>query len=134
MAARRWRLALDISSYCEIMVSIMEAKMTATIGHFDIAGDNLDALSGFYKGLFQWDITLRGPGYAQVETPGLRGAIAEAPAPSLTLGIIVDDLDAALAQATALGGAVIMPAMDNGWVRKGQVRDPAGNLLTLIQK
>jgi hypothetical protein len=23
---------------------------------------------------------------------------------------------------------------DNGWVRKAQVRDPAGNILTLIQK
>jgi hypothetical protein len=26
-----------------------------------------------------------------------------------------------------------MPATDNGWVHKAQVRDPAGNLLTLIQ-
>jgi predicted enzyme related to lactoylglutathione lyase len=39
-----------------------------------------------------------------------------------------------LAQVDALGGAITMPATDNGWVRKGQVRDPAGNILTLIQK
>ena len=25
------------------------------------------------------------------------------------------------------------PPTDNGWVVKGQVKDPAGNLLTLIQ-
>jgi hypothetical protein len=26
-----------------------------------------------------------------------------------------------------------MPPTDNGWVVKAQIRDPAGNLLTLIQ-
>jgi predicted enzyme related to lactoylglutathione lyase len=104
------------------------------IGHFDIAGEELGKLGDFYGALFGWTIAPRGPGYAQVATPGLDGAIVEAPAASLTIGIIVADLEQALAQAEALGGAVAMPAMDNGWVRKGQVRDPAGNLLTLIQK
>lgn len=94
----------------------------------------MEALTGFYGSLFGWEIVPRGPGYAQVETPDLRGAIVETPDASLTLGIIVDDLDEALAQAETLGGAVIMTATDNGWVRKGQVHDPAGNLLTLIQK
>ncbi|MBP2276055.1 VOC family protein [Sphingomonas sp. PL20] len=106
----------------------------ATIGHFDIAGDNMAALIGFYGGLFGWEITPRGPGYAQVATPNLRGAIVETPEPSAALGIVVDDLDAALAQAGELGGMIVMSATDNGWVRKGQVRDPAGNMLTLIQK
>lgn len=106
----------------------------ATIGHFDVAGSDLDALAKFYGGLFGWDIAPRGPGYAQVETPGLNGALVESPENSLTLGVVVADLDAALADAEKRGGAMVMPAMDNGWVRKGQVRDPAGNLLTLIQK
>jgi len=44
-------------------------QTVATIGHFDIAGDDMAALTGFYSGLFGWDITLRGPGYAQVATP-----------------------------------------------------------------
>ena len=104
------------------------------IGHFDIAGDELGKFGDFYGALFGWTIAARGPGYAQVATPGLDGAIVEAPTASLTIGIIVPDLEAALAQAEALGGSVAMPAMDNGWVRKGQVRDPAGNLLTLIQQ
>ena len=106
----------------------------ATIGHFEISGDNLDALSSFYGALFGWDVVPRGPGYTQVQTPGLHGAIVEAPKASLTLGVVVDDLDAALAEVVSLGGAVAMPAIDNGWVRKGQVSDPAGNVLTLIQK
>ena len=39
----------------------------------------------------------------------------------------------ALELAEAKGGSVAMPVVDNGWVKKAQVRDPAGNLLTLIQ-
>lgn len=103
------------------------------IGHFDIAGEEMHALARFYRTMFGWEVTPRGPGYAQVGTPGMRGALVEAPEASLTLGIIVPDLDAALGRVTGEGGTVTMAAMDNGWVRKGQVRDPAGNLLTIIQ-
>jgi predicted enzyme related to lactoylglutathione lyase len=106
----------------------------AMIGHFDVAGDNLEALSGFYRALFGWTVSPRGPGYAQIKTPGLSGALVESPTASLTLGVIVNDLDGSLAKAVAQGGDVVMSATDNGWVRKAQVRDPAGNNLTLIQK
>lgn len=104
------------------------------IGHFDIAGSELESLSQFYVGLFGWNVASRGPGYAQVSTPGLNGALVEAPEASLTLGVIVDDLDEALDKSQALGGSVTMSATDNGWVRKAQIADPAGNLLTLIQR
>ena len=104
------------------------------IGHFDIAGGDIAGLSSFYRDVLGWAVEDRGPGYAQVETPSLRGALVEAPESSLTLGVVVDDLDAALLDAAAAGGSVVMPATDNGWVRKAQVADPAGNVLTLIQK
>jgi hypothetical protein len=104
------------------------------IGHFDIAGSDIGRLSTFYREVFGWAAETRGPGYAQVETPSLRGALVEAPEASLTLGVVVDDLDAALIEAASAGGTVVMPATDNGWVRKAQVADPAGNVLTLIQK
>jgi predicted enzyme related to lactoylglutathione lyase len=106
------------------------------IGHFDVAGPDLAELAPFYAGVFGWQVTPRGPGYAQVQTPdgSPNGALVEQPAAALTLGIVVPDLDGALAQAEARGGRVEMPATDNGWVRKAQVRDPAGNLLTLIQQ
>ena len=111
--------------------------MSATpgvIAHFDIAGGDIAGLSSFYRDMFGWAVADRGPGYAQVETPSLRGALVEAPESSLTLGIVVDDLDAAVLDASSAGGSVVMPATDNGWVRKAQVADPAGNVLTLIQK
>ncbi|WP_170131665.1 VOC family protein [Quadrisphaera granulorum] len=110
------------------------------IGHFDVLGPELGPLAAFYGSVFGWEVSSRGPGYAQVSTPGrggasgLRGAITEAPDASLTLGVVVADLAAALARAEAAGGSVAMPATDNGWVTRAQVRDPAGNLLTLIQQ
>lgn len=106
------------------------------IGHFDVAGPDLARLGPFYADVFGWQVAPRGPGYAQLRTPAGSpdGALVEQPGAALTLGIVVPDLARALAQATAAGGCVEMPATDNGWVRKAQVRDPAGNLLTLIEQ
>ena len=104
-------------------------------GHFDIAGPELAPLAQFYARLFGWQVTPRGPGYAMVATPagGPDGAIVETPEPSLVFGIVVAELAAALAAAVTEGGRVVLEATDNGWVRKAQIADPAGNVLTLIQ-
>lgn len=105
------------------------------IGHFDIAGPDLETLCAFYAGVLDWEVTPRGPGYAMIATPagGPDGALVEAETASLTLGIVVPDLARALELTEGGGGTIAMPIVDNGWVRKAQVRDPAGNLLTLIQ-
>jgi predicted enzyme related to lactoylglutathione lyase len=103
------------------------------IGHFDIAGPDIGPLGEFYTALFGWQVTPRGPGYAMVGTPGLNGALVEQADASLTIGVVVPDLDKALSLAAAQGGAVTMPKTDNGWVKKAQIADPAGNRLTLIQ-
>lgn len=105
------------------------------IGHFDISGPDIEVLRTFYAGVFDWGVTPRGPGYAMVATPegAPDGALIEAETASLTVGVVVPDLDRALELAEAKGGTVAMPVLDNGWVKKAKVRDPAGNLLTLIQ-
>jgi predicted enzyme related to lactoylglutathione lyase len=64
----------------------------------------------------------------------LRGSLVDAVAPQVALGVAVADLDSAVAEAERLGGSVVMPPTDNGWVVKAQVTDPAGNVLTLIQQ
>jgi predicted enzyme related to lactoylglutathione lyase len=104
-------------------------------GHFDIAGPDIGPLTSFYSKLFGWDVTPQGPGYAMVATPegGPNGAIVETETASLTFGVVVPDLDKALAMAAAEGGMVVLPKTDNGWVKKAQIADPAGNTLTLIQ-
>ena len=105
------------------------------IVHFDISGPNEDAVRTFYRDLLGWDVNPQGPGYALVKTPGgLRGSLVETEAPQVTLGVSVVDLDSAVAETGRLGGEVVMPPTDNGWVLKAQVRDPAGNVLTLIQE
>lgn len=104
------------------------------IVHFDICGPGEQDLHRFYGALLGWKVQPQGPGYALVDTPsGLRGAITDADQATVTLGVAVPDLAAALRDAEELGGSVIMPPTDNGWVVKAQVKDPAGNALTLIQ-
>jgi predicted enzyme related to lactoylglutathione lyase len=103
--------------------------------HFDISGVDDNALRRFYGDLLDWHVDPQGPGYALVQTPGgLAGSIVGAPQPGVTLGIAVESLEQAVGQATELGGTVLMPPTDNGWVAKAQIKDPAGNVLTLIQK
>jgi predicted enzyme related to lactoylglutathione lyase len=106
------------------------------IVHFDISGPRETDLHRFYAELLGWKVEPQGPGYALVETPGgLRGSLVESDGPAdVTLGISVPDLPAAVAAATSCGGTVVMPPTDNGWVVKAQIRDPAGNLLTLIHQ
>lgn len=112
-----------------------QAHIRNGIGHFDIAGPDTRTLQDFYAAVFAWEVAEQGPGYALVKTPegAPDGAVVEAGEASLTIGVVVPDLDRALAAAEARGGRVVMPATDNGWVAKAQVADPAGNVVTLIR-
>ena len=88
----------------------------------------------FYRDLLQWPTERRGPGYTLIsaDDAGIGGAIIDAADPRLVLGVTVSDLDATIAQVTELGGEVLMPPTDNGWVTKALVADPSGNQLSLI--
>jgi predicted enzyme related to lactoylglutathione lyase len=108
--------------------------MNNAVVHVDIAGPDEEPLRRFYADLLGWQVQPQGPGYALVETPGgLRGAIVEQERASVVLGVAVADLDASVRRAGHLGATIVMPPTDNGWVTKAQLRDPAGNLVTLIQ-
>jgi predicted enzyme related to lactoylglutathione lyase len=105
---------------------------TAAIIHFDITGPDDEVLRRFYGEVFTWTVDAKGPGYALVTTPQLRGAIVEG-APSITLGVAVTDLTTSVETAVSNGATVVMPPTDNGWVTKAQIADPCGNIITLIQ-
>lgn len=66
-----------------------------TVAHFDIAGPDLDALGDFYRSVVGWEPVPQGPGYSLLRTPdnGPNGALTEADAPAVTIGVAVDDLD-----------------------------------------
>ena len=104
------------------------------LAHFEIVGPEPERLHTFYAGVFGWEVAVQGPGYALVRTPegSPDGAVVEAEVPALTIGVVVADIDRAVAAAKAAGGTVIMPPTDNGWVVKAQVADPAGNRVSLI--
>jgi uncharacterized protein len=103
------------------------------VAHFDISGPDEEGLHRFYSDLLGWKVSPKGPGYALVQTPGgLGGAIVGAEEPGVSLGVVVQDLEQAVRHATGLGGTVVMPPTDNGWVVKAQVSDPAGNRVSLI--
>jgi predicted enzyme related to lactoylglutathione lyase len=109
------------------------------IGHFDVSGPNIAQLGNFYSSVFGWQVDPKGPGYALLNTPDGTpgGALVEAsdfePAASITIGIVVSDLDQTLQVAARAGGKIVMPKTDNGWVKKAQISDPAGNCVTVIQ-
>jgi predicted enzyme related to lactoylglutathione lyase len=109
--------------------------MNAPIVHFEMAGPDERSLHGFYGELFGWSVETMGPGYSLLETPdgSPNGAIREAEAPELSIGVGVANLEAAVERAVSNGGTVVMPPTDNGYVNKAQVTDPAGNLITLIE-
>lgn len=108
--------------------------MQARIAHFEIQGPEDGRIAAFYNQLLGWPTDPRGPGYTLIdgEGPGIGGAIADAPEERVVLGVIVSDLDATVARVAELGGEVLMPPTDNGWVIKAIVKDPSGNHLSLI--
>lgn len=112
------------------------ARVPYGIGHLDVAGPDLAALTPFYEEVFKWTVAPRGPGYAALVTPpgSANGALVEQAESSVTVGVVVPDLTQVLADAQRHGGSIAMPVTDNGWVRKAQLRDPAGNLWTVIEE
>src|SRR5580658_6443241 len=99
------------------------AHNTNGIGHFDIAGQDLSILGGFYAAVFGWKIDVKGPGYALSATPdgSANGALVESETSAITIGVIVPELSQAVEAAKRSGGSIVMPTTDNGWVRKAQV-------------
>ncbi len=108
--------------------------MTARLAHFEILGPDDGSLVAFYRDLLDWPTDSQGPGYTLVRPEGgPDGAIVESPDSRITLGVTVADLDTVVARVTELGGQVLMPPTDNGWVTRALVADPNGNTLSLIQ-
>ena len=107
--------------------------MTARLAHFEISGPDDQTLVAFYHHLLGWPTTSQGPGYTLVHPDGgPTGAIIESTENRVTLGVTVTDLHATVARATELGGQILMPPTDNGWVTRALIGDPAGNTLSLI--
>lgn len=115
--------------------------MPNLISHIEIAGPDGDKLRDFYTGLFGWPIEVKkqhgldygwfSPPFAESVTGGLRYE-PEGKA-EVVFYVSVDDLEASVNLAEALGGAVRIPPMDGAGSRFALVQDPDGNPIGLIQ-
>jgi predicted enzyme related to lactoylglutathione lyase len=50
----------------------------------------------------------------------------------VSFSVTIPDLEATITRVAELGGEVLMPPTDNGWVTEALVTDPDGNQLSLI--
>ena len=108
--------------------------MGAPVVHFEIYGKDASSLRAFYADLFGWEIHADNPmNYGLVHTnagdQGIGGGIAEGDA-RVNVVVEVDDLQAYLDKATALGGEVVTPVtVIPNMVTFAEFRDPAGNVI-----
>lgn len=90
--------------------------MGQPVVQWQILSRNPEAHSAFYARLFDWNVQQNNPlGYRMVDTAserGIPGGFWPAPPeakPFVQLFIEVEDVDATIAQAAQLGGAVLIP-------------------------
>lgn len=114
----------------------------AKIVHFELPIDDPVRATAFYRDVLGWEVAQFGEAPYWLVTggdpqaPGANGALVlrneTQAAPVLIAG--VDDIDAALDRAVALGAALVqakLPVPGVGW--SAYVRDPEGNTLGLFQ-
>ena len=119
--------------------------MGRAVVHFEIVGRDADALRSYYRELFGWETDVQQPfDYGLIDREantnadgvGIGGGIGSAgDGPGYTTFYVeVPDVAAALEQAAALGGTVVMgPETLMPGVTLGQFTDPEGHVVGLLQ-
>ena len=121
--------------------------MGQPIVHFEIIGRDPDRLRGYYAELFGWEYEVGDTVTASVSEPGSYGFIdvntlsgasgvnggvggGRSHEPAVLFYVGVDDVEAALARAEALGGRrVLGPEGAPGTLVVGRFSDPEGNVI-----
>lgn len=124
--------------------------MPNPVAHFEIYGDEPEKLAGFYRKLFNWDISSSGvEGYWSIKTVptddkgaptqagGINGGLMKRPMPDArawTNYVTVASLDESLKQAAALGAQILRPKSPvpkMGWF--AMLADPEMNVFGIWQ-
>jgi predicted enzyme related to lactoylglutathione lyase len=90
--------------------------MSAPVVQWQMVASNPDELVRFYRDLFGWEISTKNAmGYRQVKTGegGINGGVWPSPPGAhsfVQLFVSVPDVDRAVARATELGAAIIVPS------------------------
>jgi predicted enzyme related to lactoylglutathione lyase len=113
---------------------------TGSISHIEFPADDVERAKAFYAAIAGWDFSeMDGmEGYwlfrTSPESGGGIGKRGETVGDAVRIYIDVDDLEGAVAAATANGGSVITPPSDiPGQGRFAAVRDTEGNEVGLYQ-
>jgi len=109
--------------------------------HFEIRSMDPDAARAFYGELFGWTFPPGGvPGYSYVDSgvptgtiPGGIGPV-QGGTPMVTIFAGVEDVEAALERAVALGATVVQPATSVPGVTFGLFADPQGNVVGIASQ
>lgn len=115
--------------------------MGAAVTHFEINAKDVKRAQDFYSSLFDWKIQLdQTNNYGVVDTGlkmGIGGGIGQAREGSnaaVTFYVQVENVQAYLDKAVALGGKVVMPVtVIPNMVTYAQFADPEGNIIGLAQ-
>jgi predicted enzyme related to lactoylglutathione lyase len=116
--------------------------------HFEVVGQDVDKLKGYYSDLFGWDLEsveggptqyamLQREGNVNADGAGIAGGIGEAPEGypgHVTFYVEVPDVEAALAKAEELGGTRMMgPDEPTKGLVIGLFNDPEGHVIGLVK-
>lgn len=114
--------------------------MAAPVTHFEISVRDTKRAHEFYGNLFGWSIKVMEMNYGMVDTGvkmGINGGVGEVQnqgRPNVTFYVQVEDVQAHLDKASALGGRVIIPVTEvPGSVTFAQFADLEGNIVGLIK-
>jgi predicted enzyme related to lactoylglutathione lyase len=110
--------------------------------HFEVVGRDTQALQGFYKDAFDWQMEEAIPDFYTMAHPGAEGginggigaAMNGSEAGHVTFYVLVPDLEAALSKIERLGGSTVMGPTE---VPKGPTlamfADPEGHVVGLLK-
>jgi predicted enzyme related to lactoylglutathione lyase len=114
--------------------------MSNLIVHVEVVGEDAEALQGFYRDAFDWQMVPSGPDYAMAHPGvegGINGGVGASPTGDqghVTFYVEVGDLETTLGKIEGLGGSRVAGPMDvpNG-PRIAMFTDPEGHLVGLIE-
>jgi predicted enzyme related to lactoylglutathione lyase len=109
------------------------------ICYIEMAAEDVESSSAFYKAVFGWNIRKRGDGatsfddgVGEVSGTWVKGR-TPAVSPGLLVYVMVDDMEETIAKVIANGGTIVQPVGMDAPEITARFRDPAGNVIGLYQ-
>ena len=109
--------------------------MNNPVVHFEIGCRDMARTTEFYSNLFDWKLAPMGPA-AMIETGGIGGhitALGHEPHQFTHFYVQVEDVQAALDKAAALGGKTVVPPVEIPTGTFAWFADPEGNTVGLFK-